>query len=215
MAQMDFADKHNGVMGVMMYFFVEIKGWVYKELVHIFMIHTLNLKNWLSFFYFVPVHCFEKRHFTITNTGKRLEDWWKIRILGKKSENSCHPFQKCHFCNFRTKPSNSAEHILKLKNLKSAKKSEKSHACKQDSCVYPNKQIITSSSLALHWLQGIVFWCAGLKLSCRAERFNNFTQFSWRFIMKSFLWSFSPSADARRAFVSYWQKYVHKYWLTL
>ena len=30
--------------------------------------------------------------------------------------------------------------------------------------------------------------------------------------MKSFLWSFPPSAGSRGAIVSYWPKYVHKYW---
>ena len=37
---------------------------------------------------------------------------------------------------------------------------------------------------------------------------------SWRLIMKFFLWSFSPSADSRRAVVIFWQKNMHKYWLT-
>ena len=32
--------------------------------------------------------------------------------------------------------------------------------------------------------------------------------FSWRFIMKWFLRSFSPSADSRRAVVCFWRKYV-------
>ena len=45
----------------------------------------------------------------------------KSEFLVKKSENPYHLFQKCHFCNFQTKSSYSAEHILKLKNLKSAK----------------------------------------------------------------------------------------------
>ena len=39
----------------------------------------------------------------------------------QKSENPRHPLQKCHLCNFQTKTSNSAAHILKLKNPKSAK----------------------------------------------------------------------------------------------
>ena len=32
---------------------------------------------------------------------------------------------------------------------------------------------------------------------------------SWRLIMKYFLQSFSPSADSRRAVVSFWRKNVH------
>ena len=36
-----------------------------------------------------------------------------------KNLKTRHPFQKCHFCNFQT--GNSAEHILNLKKLKSAK----------------------------------------------------------------------------------------------
>ena len=36
----------------------------------------------------------------------------------------------------------------------------------------------------------------------------------WRLIMKYFLLSFSPFTDSRRAVVSFWQKNVHKYWLT-
>ena len=32
--------------------------------------------------------------------------------------------------------------------------------------------------------------------------------------MKSFLLSYSLSADSRKAVVNYWPKFVHKYWLT-
>ena len=35
-----------------------------------------------------------------------------------------------------------------------------------------------------------------------------------KLIMEYFLWSFSPSAVSRRAFVIFWQKTLHKYWLT-
>ena len=37
---------------------------------------------------------------------------------------------------------------------------------------------------------------------------------SWRLIMKYFLQHSPPSAGSRTASVSFWQKNVHKYWLT-
>ena len=37
--------------------------------------------------------------------------------------------------------------------------------------------------------------------------------FSLRLIVKVFIQSFSPT-DSRRVVVSFWQKNVHKYWLT-
>ena len=50
------------------------------------------------------------------------------------------------------------------------------------------------------------WWSGSLELDPRG--FSNIL--SLRFIMKYSL----PSADSRRAVVSFWQKNVHKYWLT-
>ena len=38
--------------------------------------------------------------------------------------------------------------------------------------------------------------------------------FSWRVIMNAFYGHFLPSTDSSRAVGIFWQKNVHKYWLT-
>ena len=98
----------------------------------------------------------------------------KIWILDKKSEISCHPFQKCHFCNFQTKLSNSADHILKQKKSEICQKSEKSIAL-----------VKALFSIQKFWYFSYFFMktCCGYSLEApRQGASNEYPQhmFSWR-----------------------------------